>query len=98
MQKMKIVLCWVDAVISLITKFLLGKEELNAVGAIYIAKDEAGKNLGEVLGIERKLRIKTSEDTDPYFRKSTLTSLSIQLHPSSRIHTHKSLQLVRYTF
>jgi 4-hydroxy-tetrahydrodipicolinate reductase len=46
MRKVRVVLYGVGAVGSLIAKFLLEKEGLEIVGAVYIAKGKVGKDLG----------------------------------------------------
>jgi len=64
MKKVKVALYGVGAVGSLIAKFLLKKEGVSIVGAIDIAKDKIGKDLGEVLGSARKLGIDVTDDAD----------------------------------
>jgi len=64
MRKVRIVLFGVGAVGSLIAKFLLEKEGVEMVGAIDIAKDKVGKDLGEVLGIKKKLGLKIAGDAE----------------------------------
>jgi 4-hydroxy-tetrahydrodipicolinate reductase len=64
MNKVKIVLYGVGAVGAMIAKFLLEKEGLEIVGAIDVAKDKVGKDLGEVLGLDRKLGVTVSDKTD----------------------------------
>jgi len=48
---------------------LLEKEGVEIVGAVDIAKDKAGKDLGEVLDVSRKLGIMVSKDADTVFSK-----------------------------
>jgi len=69
MRKLKVVLYGVGAVGSLIAKFLLEKEGVEIVGAVDVAKDKVGKDLGEVLGLEKKLGIKVSENVDALLSK-----------------------------
>ena len=69
MRKVKVVLYGVGAVGSLIVKFLVEKEGVNIVGAIDIAKDKVGRDLGEVLSLGRKLGIRISEDADSVLSK-----------------------------
>jgi 4-hydroxy-tetrahydrodipicolinate reductase len=64
MRKVKAVLFGVGAVGGLIAKFLLKKDGVEIVGAIDIAKDKVGRDLGEVLGINKKLGIEISADTN----------------------------------
>ncbi len=67
MEKIRLVLYGVGAVGSRIAKFLLQKEGLGIVGAIDVAKDKVGKDLGEVLGIGKKLGITVSNNPDDVF-------------------------------
>ena len=60
--KVKVVSYGVGAVGSMIARFLLEKEGVDLVGAIDIAKDKVGKDLGEVLGLKKKLGITVSAD------------------------------------
>ena len=80
MRKLRVVLYGVGAVGSLIAKFLLEKEGVEIVGAVDIAKDKVGKDLGEVLGIERKLGIKVSADADMLLSK---VKADIAIHATS---------------
>jgi 4-hydroxy-tetrahydrodipicolinate reductase len=80
MRKLRVVLYGVGAVGSLIAKFLLEKEGVEIIGAVDIAKDKVGKDLGEVLGIERKLGIKVSADADALFSK---VKADIAIHATS---------------
>lgn len=70
MEKVKVVIYGVGVVGSLITKFLLQKEGVEVVGAIDIAKEKVGKDLGEVLGLDKKLGIKVSSDVDAVLSKA----------------------------
>ena len=58
MGKVRVILYGVGAVGSLIAKGLIEKEGVEIVGAIDIAKNKVGKDLGEVLSIKRELGIK----------------------------------------
>jgi len=64
MRKVRVIIYGVGAIGSLIAKFLLEKEGVEIVGAMDTAKDKVGKDLGEVLGIKRKLGIKVSGNVD----------------------------------
>ena len=64
MRKVKVALYGVGAVSRLIVKLLLEKEGVSIVGAIDIAKDKVGKDLGEVLGLNRELGVKVSDNID----------------------------------
>jgi 4-hydroxy-tetrahydrodipicolinate reductase len=89
-RKVKVVLYGVGAVGSLIAKFLLKKEGVDIVGAIDIAKDKVGKDLGEVLGIEGKLKIKVSSDTDSVLSK---VKADIAIHATSSFLKDTYLQI-----
>ncbi|MEM3536542.1 MAG: hypothetical protein QXF44_02070 [Candidatus Bathyarchaeia archaeon] len=80
MKTVKVVLYGVGAVGSLIAKFLLEKEGVEIVGAVDIAKDKVGKDLGEVLGIEKKLGVKISNDVDALLSK---VKADIAIHTTS---------------
>lgn len=80
MRNVKVVLYGVGAVGSLIAKFLLEKKGVEIVGAVDIAKDKVGKDLGEVLGLERKLGVKVSNDVDAVLAK---TKADIAIHTTS---------------
>jgi len=80
MRKVKVVLYGVGAVGSLIGRFLLEKEGIDLVGAVDIAKDKVGKDLGEVLGVKRKLGIKVSNNVDAVFSKA---KADIAIHTTS---------------
>ena len=62
MNKLKIVLYGVGEVGSRIARHLLEKEGVEIVGAIDMAKDKIGKDLGEVLGLSKRLGIKVSDN------------------------------------
>ena len=80
MRKLRVALYGVGAVGSLIAKFLLEKEGLEIIGAVDNAKDKIGKDLGEVLGLEKKLGIKISADVDALFSK---VKADIVIHATS---------------
>jgi len=64
MNKVRVVLCGIGAVGRRIAKFLVEKEGVEIVGAIDVAKDKVGKDLGEVLAINKELGIAVSDDAD----------------------------------
>jgi hypothetical protein len=80
MRKAKVVLYGVGAVGGLIAKFLLKNEGVDIVGAVDVAEDKVGRDLGEVLGVERKLGVKVSEDVDILFSR---TKADIAIHATS---------------
>ncbi len=69
MEEVKVALYGVGAVGCLIANSLLEKEETNIVCAIDIAKDKVGKDLGEVLGLNRKLGVEVTENVDSVLSK-----------------------------
>ena len=64
MEKVKVVAYGVGVVGGFIARFLLEKEGVEVVGAIDIAKDKVGKDLGDVLGLGRKVGVKVSNNVD----------------------------------
>ncbi len=81
MKEVKVVLYGVGAVGSLIAKFLLEKEGVKIVGAIDVAKDKVGKDLGQVLRLPKTLGIEVSRD---------MSSLHRQAKPDIAIHATSS--------
>ncbi len=69
-EKIRVVCYGVGAVGSRIARFLLEKEGVEVVGAIDVAKDKVGKDLGQVLEISRKLGVAVSDDIDSVMRKA----------------------------
>ena len=80
MDKVKVVLYGVGAVGSLIAKSLLEKEGVKIVGVVDVAKDKVGKDLGEVLGLNRKIGVTISSDVNAVFSK---TKPDIAIHATS---------------
>jgi hypothetical protein len=63
-RKVRVVLYGVGVIGSMIAKFLLEKEGLEIVSAIDVAKDKVSKDLGEVLGVNKRLGITISDNVD----------------------------------
>jgi 4-hydroxy-tetrahydrodipicolinate reductase len=80
MRKLRVALYGVGAVGSMIAKFLLEKEGVEIIGAVDVAKEKIGKDLGEVLGLEKKLGIKISADANDLFSK---VKADIAIHATS---------------
>lgn len=80
MRKVKVALYGVGAVGTLIAKYLLQKEGIKIVGAIDIAEDKVGKDLGEVLGLNRKLGVEVSDNIDSVLSK---VKADIAVHATS---------------
>jgi len=80
MDEVKVALYGVGAVGSLIAKSLLEKKGVKIVGAIDVAKEKVGKDLGEFLGLNRKIGITISSDVDVVLSK---TKPDIAIHATS---------------
>lgn len=81
MKKVRVVSYGVGVVGGLIAKFLLDKQGVEIVGAIDVAENKVGKDLGEVLGLGKKLGITVSNDTDTVLSKAK---------PDLAVHTTSS--------
>ena len=79
MDKIKVVLYGVGAVGSMFARFLLEKEGVQIVGAVDVARDKAGKDLGEAIGLG-KLGIRISKDGEALFSE---TKADIAVHATS---------------
>jgi hypothetical protein len=62
MENVKVLMYGVGVVGGLIAKCLLEKEGVEIVGAVDVDKKKVGKDLGEVLGVGKKLGVKISDD------------------------------------
>jgi len=80
MKNVKVALYGIGAVGSMIAEFLLEKEGVEIVGAVDIAKDKVGKDLGTVLGINRKLGVLVSPNADALFSK---VEADVAIHTTS---------------
>ncbi|MEM3731507.1 MAG: hypothetical protein QW667_06360 [Candidatus Bathyarchaeia archaeon] len=80
MRKLRVLLFGVGAVGSLIAKHLLEKEGIKLVGAVDIAKEKIGKDLGELLGLGRKVGVKVWADADQLLSKA---KADIAIHTTS---------------
>jgi 4-hydroxy-tetrahydrodipicolinate reductase len=90
MRKVRIVLYGVGAVGALIAKFLLEKEGVEIVGAIDTAEDKVGKDLGEVLSLQRRLGIIVRNDPDMLLKQ---TKPDIAVHATSSFLKDTYVQL-----
>ena len=88
MDKVRVVLFGVGAVGRRIAKFLLEKEGVEIVGAIDIAEEKVGRDLGEVIGVKKKLGVMVSNDADAVLSRAkadvmlhTTTSFLRQVYP-----------------
>ncbi len=69
MEKIKVVLYGVGAVGTLIANFLLQKNGIEIVGAIDVAKEKLGKDLGEVLNIDKCFGVIVSDSAEKVLLK-----------------------------
>jgi hypothetical protein len=69
-EKIRVVCYGVGAVGTRIAKFLLTKQGVQIAGAIDVAKDKIGKDLGQVLEISKKLGVIISDDVDSVMKKA----------------------------
>jgi len=69
LKNIRVILYGVGAVGSLIAKALLEKQGIKIVGVVDIAEDKLGKDLGEVLGLNKKLGVKISKTADSALSK-----------------------------
>jgi len=69
MKKVRVVLYGVGAIGQRLAKLLLEKEGVEIVGAIDIAEEKVGKDLGEILGLGKQLGVVVSNDPDMVFSK-----------------------------
>src|SRR3990170_7696953 len=70
MQKIRVVCCGMGAVGSIIARLLLEKEGVEIVGVIDIAKDKVGKDLGQVLELNKKLGVIVTDNVDDVLSKA----------------------------
>jgi len=79
-KKIGVLLYGVGAVGSLIAKFLTEKRGIEIAGAVDIAKDKVDRDLGDALGLNRKLGIRVSNDVDFVLSK---VEADIAIHATS---------------
>jgi len=70
MDKIKVIQVGLGAVGKGVTKALMEKKGVEIVGAVDIAEDKVGKDLGEVAGIGRQLGVKVTDNADSLFSKT----------------------------
>jgi hypothetical protein len=80
MRKVRVILYGVGAVGSMIARFLLEKEGIDVVGAVDVDKNKVGKDLGEILGLEKKLALEVSDDLKAVLSE---TEADIAVHATS---------------
>jgi len=69
-ENIRVVCYGIGAVGSRIARFLLEKQGVQIVGAIDVAKDKIGKDLGQVLETGKKLNVIVSDDVDAVMKKA----------------------------
>jgi len=80
MKKIKILPYGVGVVGSLIAKFLMEKEGVEIIGAVDVARDKVGKDLGAILGLKKKIGVKISENIESALSKS---KADVAIHATS---------------
>lgn len=69
-RNIRVMLFGVGVIGSLVTKFLLEKKGIEIVGAVDVAKDKIGKDLCEVIGVNKRLGVVVSDDLDAVLSKA----------------------------
>ena len=67
---LKIVHCGLGPIGQSVARMVLATEGLQVVGATDPAPDHSGRDLGAVLGLPRKVRVKVDGDPDRFFRRT----------------------------
>ena len=67
---LKVVQCGLGPIGQSVARMVLATEGLQVVGATDLAPDRAGRDLGEVLGLPKKTKIKVDGDADRFFKKT----------------------------
>ena len=67
--KLRVVLYGVGAVGSLIARELLRRKGVEIVGAVDVAREKVGKDLGDIIGVGKRLGIAVSNDIDSVLSK-----------------------------
>ncbi len=80
MNKIKVLLFGVGAVGSMIAKFLLEKEDVEIVGAVDLAENKVGRDLGQVLGLRNQAGVRISDDVDSVLSRE---SADVAVHATS---------------
>ena len=62
--------CGLGSIGQSVARMVLATEGLQVVGATDVAPDQAGRDLGAVLGLPRKVRVKVDGDPDHFLRKT----------------------------
>jgi 4-hydroxy-tetrahydrodipicolinate reductase len=67
---LKVVHCGLGPIGQSVARMVLATEGLQVVGATDLAPDRAGRDLGDVLGLAKKTRVKVDGDSDRFFKKT----------------------------
>jgi 2,4-diaminopentanoate dehydrogenase len=67
---LKVIHCGLGPIGQSVARMILETEGLQVVGATDLAPDQAGRDLGAVLGIPRKVRVKVDGDPERFFKKT----------------------------
>ncbi|MEM2394410.1 MAG: hypothetical protein QXW82_01955 [Candidatus Bathyarchaeia archaeon] len=92
MREVNVVLFGVGAVGGLIARFLLERRGVRIVGAVDVAEDKVGRDLGEVIGLDKKIGVVISRDVDSLF--STVKA-DIAVHATTSYLKDAYPQIVR---
>jgi 4-hydroxy-tetrahydrodipicolinate reductase len=67
---LKVVHCGLGPIGQSVARMVLETEGLQVVGATDLAPDQAGRDLGAVLGLSRKVKVKVDGDPDKFIKKT----------------------------
>jgi len=90
MEKIRVILYGVGAVGAMFAKYLLEKEGVQIVGAVDIAKEKAGKDLGEIIGLGKKTGVFVSTDITKVLSE---TKADVAIHATSSFLKDTYLQI-----
>lgn len=91
MRKIRVALYGVGAVSTLIARHLLKNEGAEIVGAVEVAPDKIGRDLGDVLTLNRRLGLKISNNVDEVLSEA---NADIVVHATSSFLKHTYPQIV----
>ncbi|UCC32841.1 MAG: hypothetical protein JSW53_03300 [Candidatus Bathyarchaeota archaeon] len=92
MGKVRVVLFGVGAMGRRMARFLIEKEGAEIVGAIDISKDKVGRDLGEVVGVNKTLGVEISNDTNAVLSKA---KADVMLHTTTSFLKHVYPQIAK---
>jgi hypothetical protein len=91
---LRVVLCGLGPIGAGIARLVLETEGLQVVGATDIAPDKAGKDLGSVLGLPKRLRVKVEGDPAKLLRRTRADVAILSTSSSARAVKAQVLALV----